>query len=45
MFSVVRSKILYNIFEFKESDFEWLTVINCLKNSGMPIKDIKILKI
>jgi DNA-binding transcriptional MerR regulator len=26
---------------FKESDFEWLGVINCLKNTGMSIKDIK----
>jgi len=27
--------------EFQESDFEWLATINCLKNTGMPIKDIK----
>lgn len=27
---------------FKESDFEWLAVINCLKNTGMSIKDIKM---
>lgn len=26
---------------FKESDFEWLNMINCLKDSGMPIKKIK----
>ncbi len=26
---------------FKESDFEWLHVINCLKDTGMPIKKIK----
>ncbi|WP_367566272.1 MerR family transcriptional regulator [Lacrimispora sp.] len=26
---------------FKESDFEWLQVINCLKDTGMPIKKIK----
>ncbi len=27
---------------FKESDFEWLSLIICLKHSGMAIKDIKI---
>ncbi|WP_263559837.1 MerR family transcriptional regulator [Paenibacillus polymyxa] len=27
--------------DFKESDFEWLAVITCLKQSGMPIKEIK----
>lgn len=27
---------------FKESDIEWLTIIECLKSSGMPIKDIKV---
>ncbi|MBP2034047.1 DNA-binding transcriptional MerR regulator [Clostridium algifaecis] len=27
--------------DFKESDFEWLEVITCLKSSGMPIKKIK----
>ena len=27
--------------DFKESDFEWLTVISCLKKTGMPIKNIK----
>jgi DNA-binding transcriptional MerR regulator len=26
---------------FKESDFEWLKLIECLKATGMPIKDIK----
>ncbi|MBP2651393.1 MAG: MerR family transcriptional regulator [Firmicutes bacterium] len=26
---------------FKESDFEWLAVITCLKQTGMPIKRIK----
>lgn len=26
---------------FKESDFGWLMIINCLKQSGMPIKEIK----
>ncbi len=26
---------------FKDSDYEWLALINCLKNTGMPIKDIK----
>jgi len=26
---------------FKESDFEWLELITCLKSSGMPIKNIK----
>ncbi len=27
--------------EFKESDLEWLSVITCLKNSGMSVKRIK----
>lgn len=26
---------------FKDSDFEWLAIIECLKETGMPIKDIK----
>ena len=26
---------------FKESDYEWLKVIECMKNAGMPIKDIR----
>lgn len=26
---------------FKESDFEWLNTINCLKNTGMSLKAIK----
>jgi len=26
---------------FKDSDFEWLAVIDCLKKTGMPLKDIK----
>ena len=26
---------------FKESDFEWLLLIECLKSTGMPIRDIK----
>jgi DNA-binding transcriptional MerR regulator len=26
---------------FKEEDFEWLAVIVCLKNTGMPVKQIK----
>ncbi|HEX2985679.1 MAG TPA: MerR family transcriptional regulator [Caproiciproducens sp.] len=26
---------------FKDSDFEWLGIICCLKNTGMQIKDIK----
>lgn len=26
---------------FKESDFDWLRLIECLKATGMPIKDIK----
>lgn len=26
---------------FKDSDFEWLSIIECLKKTGMPIKDIK----
>lgn len=27
---------------FKESDFEWLAIIECLKKTGMSIKDIKV---
>lgn len=27
---------------FKDSDFEWLSIIECLKKSGMPIKEIKV---
>jgi len=27
---------------FKDSDLEWLSIICCLKNTGMQIKDIKI---
>lgn len=26
---------------FKDSDLEWLNLIECLKSTGMPIKDIK----
>jgi DNA-binding transcriptional MerR regulator len=26
---------------FKESDYAWLSIINCLKKTGMPIKDIR----
>lgn len=26
---------------FKDSDYEWLHVIECLKKTGMPLKDIK----
>ncbi len=26
---------------FKESDYQWLKVIECMKNAGMPIKDIR----
>ncbi|WP_125140892.1 MerR family transcriptional regulator [Clostridium transplantifaecale] len=26
---------------FKKSDFEWLSIIECLKQTGMPIKEIK----
>jgi len=26
---------------FKDSDFEWLSIIECLKKTGMPIKEIK----
>ncbi len=26
---------------FKDSDFEWLSIIECLKQTGMPLKDIK----
>lgn len=27
--------------DFKESDFDWIAVINCLKDTGMPVKEIK----
>ena len=26
---------------FKDSDMEWLAIIECLKKTGMPIKEIK----
>ena len=26
---------------FKDSDYEWLQIINCLKKTGMPLKDIR----
>ncbi|PKM75979.1 MAG: MerR family transcriptional regulator [Firmicutes bacterium HGW-Firmicutes-15] len=26
---------------FKDADFEWLFIIDCLKKAGMPIKDIR----
>ena len=26
---------------FKDTDFEWLSIIDCLKKAGVPIKDIK----
>ena len=26
---------------FKDADFEWLYIIECLKKTGMPIKDIR----
>lgn len=26
---------------FKESDYEWLKIIDCLKKTGMPLKDIR----
>jgi DNA-binding transcriptional MerR regulator len=26
---------------FKDSDFSWLRIITCLKDSGMPLKEIK----
>lgn len=26
---------------FKEDDFQWLTIIECLKKAGLPIKEIK----
>ena len=26
---------------FKESDYEWMKIIECLKMAGMPLKDIK----
>lgn len=27
---------------FKDSDLEWLSIIECLKKTGMPIKEIKV---
>lgn len=27
--------------EFTDEDLDWLSIITCLKNTGMPIKDIK----
>ncbi len=27
---------------FKDSDYEWLSTIQCLKKTGMPIKEIKL---
>lgn len=27
---------------FKEQDYEWLKIIECMKRAGMPIKDIKV---
>ncbi len=27
---------------FREEDFEWLSIIECLKKTGMPIKEIKV---
>ena len=27
---------------FKDTDFEWLSIIECLKKTGMPIKEIKV---
>ncbi|MBQ5431367.1 MAG: MerR family transcriptional regulator [Lachnospiraceae bacterium] len=27
---------------FEDKDFAWLRVLNCLKNTGMPIKKIKV---
>ena len=26
---------------FKDSDYEWLKIIECLKKTGMPLKDIR----
>lgn len=26
---------------FKDEDFQWMSIITCMKNSGTPIKDIK----
>lgn len=26
---------------FKDSDFTWLRILNCLKNTGMPLKEIR----
>ena len=27
--------------DFNEQDLEWITIITCLKNTGMPIRDIR----
>ena len=27
---------------FKDSDFEWLRIIECMKKAGMSLKDIRI---
>lgn len=27
---------------FKDTDFEWFSIIECLKKTGMPIKEIKV---
>lgn len=27
---------------FKDTDFEWLSIIECLKKTGMPIKEMKV---
>lgn len=27
--------------QFKDSDFDWLRIITCLKDTGMPLKQIK----
>lgn len=27
---------------FKEADYEWLMIIECLKKTGMPLRDIKV---
>jgi len=27
---------------FQDKDYEWLQIINCLKKTGMPLKDIRI---
>lgn len=28
--------------QFKDADFEWLTIIECLKATKMPLKDIRV---